>query len=305
MSLKNIFLLIIISFTGFIGLSAQETVWNIPKDANEKTAPFLFNDSTRAAGENLFILNCKSCHGEPGKGNFNKQLIPVPKDPASPEYQKHTDGALYFIITTGKVVMPSFQNTLTNNQRWDVISYIRSFNKDYVQAAVKNAGSAEITGTIALEISYDVKLKSIIANIIDTAKGKKIPVGNANLKLFVKRTFGNLPVGEGTSNALGKVIIPFPNDIAGDTIGNIKLIAIAGTGGSQIISEKTEKIGTVVKPTNLLDQRAMWNVRSKAPLWLIISYFCAGIAVICTVLFVFMQLKKIKTLNQVNNNDHE
>jgi hypothetical protein len=298
-------LLVLIIYVGIINLSAQPTVWNIPKDASEKTAPFLFNDSTRGAGESTFTLNCKSCHGDPGKGTNNQQMKPMPKDPASAEYQKHTDGDLFYIITTGKGLMPSFQNALTENQRWDVISYVRGFNKDYVQAAVKIAESAKLTNTIALEISYNLKLKSIVANITDTASGKKVPVSNANLKLFVKRTFGNLSVGEGTTDINGKATIPFPDNIPGDTVGNINLIAIAGTGGSQIISEKTEKIGTVVKPNNLLDQRAWWNVRSKAPIWLIMSYFGAGIAVFCTVLFVFMQLKKIKSLNKINNNGHE
>ena len=97
----------------------------------------------------------------------------------------------------------------------------------------------------------------------------------------------------------------FPEDIPGDTAGNLSLIAIAGAGGKQIILEKTEKIGIAVKPLLLLDQRAWWNVRSKAPLWLVISYVCGGIAVAAVVLYVFLQLKKIKSINQLNNTGHE
>jgi mono/diheme cytochrome c family protein len=298
------FAILTILLTGFC-LAAQETKWDIPKDANEKTAPFVFNDSTRKVGETVFVLNCKSCHGEPGKANFNKQMTPMPVDPASAQYQNHTDGALFYIITTGKGLMPNFQNTLSENQRWDVISFIRSFNKDYVQPAIKSDIAKEIASTIKMALSYDEKNKSVVALIEDKIGGKNSPVSNVLVKLFVKRTFGNLQIGQANTNENGKAFIKFPVDLPGDTAGNLNLVAIAGAGEKQIIVEKTEPIGTSVNPTKLLDQRAWWNISSKAPIWLIISYLCGGIAVACAVFYVVRQLKTIKDLNKTNNENHE
>jgi mono/diheme cytochrome c family protein len=292
-------------FTGLISLSAQQQVWDIPKDADQKTAPFVFKDSTRKAGESIFTLNCKSCHGEPGKASNNKQMVPLPRDPASPEYQKHSDGALFYIITTGRGLMQTFENVLTENQRWYVISYVRSFNKDYVQAPVKSDKTAEIASTIKMTISFDEKKESIVASILDKLDGKIVPVSNVLVKLFVKKTFGNLPIGQAITGENGKAFIKFPSDMPGDTSGNMMLVAIAGTTGKQIMVEKSEQVGTAINPSKLLDERAMWNVRSKAPLWLIISYLCGGIAVACAVSYVFLQLKKIKDLNQINNSGHE
>ena len=103
----------------------------------------------------------------------------------------------------------------------------------------------------------------------------------------------------------GKAFIKFPENIPGDSAGNLNLVAIAGTSGKQIQVEKTEKIGIAVNPVKLLDQRAWWNVRSMAPIWLIISYVCGGIAVGCAVFYVFLQLKKIKDINQIKEMSHE
>ena len=43
--------------------------------------------------------------------------------------------------------MPTFQTTLTEEQRWQVISYVRSFNKDYVQPAIQKITDGEIVST--------------------------------------------------------------------------------------------------------------------------------------------------------------
>jgi hypothetical protein len=250
------------------------------------------------------MANCKSCHGDPGKANYSK-LTPIPKDPASPEYQNHTDGAIFYIVSTGRGLMPSFQNTLSDNQRWYVISYVRSFNKSYKQPAIATDMAKEIASTIKMLITYDEKSKNIISTILDKADGKNVPVNNVPVKLFVKRTFGNLPIGQANTNEYGKAYIKFPENVPGDTAGNLNLVAIAGTSGKQIQVEQTEKIGVAVNPSKLLDERAWWNVRSMAPIWLIISYTCGGIAVACAVFYVLLQLKKIKEINQIKESSHE
>jgi len=299
---KNISLLITVILFLSVQVFAQD--WVAPADQKNIANPQAYNLANVKKGKELYIKNCKSCHGDPGKANFSK-LTPIPKDPASSEYQKHSDGAIFYIATTGKGLMPSFQNTLTEDQRWSVISYVRSFNKDYKQPAIKSENTAEIASTIKMSVSFDEKSKSVVAYIKDLADGKNLPVGDVSVQLFVKRTFGNLPVGQAKTNSNGKAIIPFPSDIPGDSIGNLDLIAIAGTTGKQIAIEQTEQIGVAVNPTNLLDERAWWNIRSMAPIWLIISYLSGGVAVGCTVFFVFLQLKKIKDINQIKESSHE
>jgi hypothetical protein len=162
-----------------------------------------------------------------------------------------------------------------------------------------------VSANLKMFLTYDEKLKSVIASLTDKTKDKIVPVTNIQVKLYVKRTFGNLLIGEASSDENGKARIRFAEEIPGDTAGFVNLIAIAGTGGKQIIAEKTEKIGVAVNPELLLDQRAWWNVRSKSPLWLVIAYVCGGIAVACCILYIAFQLKKIKDINQVNKITHE
>lgn len=298
------FFISLLLFTGLAGIKAQDKPWDIPADAKAKTAPFLFTDSVKKAGEAVYIANCKSCHGDPGKNN-HAILDPIPKDPATAEYQAHTDGEMFYILGVGRGLMPSFQTSLTDEQRWQVISYVRSFNKDYVQPAIKLIAEADVAGTIKMTLSYDEKYKQIIALLLDRAKEKPVPVNNIPVKLFIKRTFGNLPVGAATTNAEGKAYIKLPDNLPGDTAGYLGLIAVAGAGGKQLEAEISERAGIAVKPALLLDQRSWWNVRSKAPLWLIISYALGGIAVGSSVLYVIMQLKKIRDINKVKMNSHE
>jgi mono/diheme cytochrome c family protein len=299
MHLKIVSILSLVFFAGIQQIGAQN--WDIPKPDREKTAPFLFTDSIRSAGAALYVANCKSCHGDPGKNN-HANLVPIPRDPVSSEYQNHTDGEMFYIISVGRGLMPTFQASIPEDQRWFLVAYVRSYNKDYVQPPVKASGTGEIASTIKMSLTYNQKDNAIIAKLIDTANDKEMPVRDVVVKLFVKRTFGNLMIGQSNTGPDGKTRIKFPQDIPGDKEGNLELIAVAGTGGKQITVKQQEKIGLAINPPQLLDQRAWWNVRSMAPLWLVIAYVCGGIAVGSSVLFVFMQLKKIRDLNQLKNN---
>ena len=109
-------------------------LWVVPEEAKGKVCPFQFTPETVKSGENVFQKNCKSCHGDPGKQNWAK-IVPPPGDPASAGFQGQTDGEMFYRITTGKAPMPQFGNVLSDEERWHVISYIRSFNSGYVQPA--------------------------------------------------------------------------------------------------------------------------------------------------------------------------
>jgi hypothetical protein len=52
-------------------------------------------------------------------------------------------------------------------------------------------------------------------------------------------------------------------------------------------------VGTRVKWVPLTDQRAMWNVRSKAPVWLVLSYLLVLLGVIITLVYILLQVRKI------------
>jgi mono/diheme cytochrome c family protein len=83
-----------------------------------------------AAGKMLFEKNCVVCHGKEGKGDgpAAAALNPRPKSFADPVVIAKSDKELFDTITKGRPGTPmvSFEKTLTEQQRWDVLAYVRS-----------------------------------------------------------------------------------------------------------------------------------------------------------------------------------
>jgi len=292
---KIYFFTIVLLFAATGNVFSQTST--VPPEAKGNTAPFLFTPETVKSGETIYNLNCKSCHGDPGKGN-HAALTPIPKDPASAEYQKNTDGEIFYILSNGRGLMPNFVNTLNEEQRWQVISYVRSFNKDYKQPPVKVKGEGVKTETAKMVLSFDPTKNQVFAVVTDSLKGIRKPLKDVSVKLFVKRTFGNLLVSQASTDINGTAYFSIPSDIPGDTVGTLHLIAKADGSGKELAASIDQKIGVPVKSKLLLSQRAWWNVNKMAPIWLIFLYTSGVIGVLATVLYVLLQLRKIKKNNQ-------
>jgi mono/diheme cytochrome c family protein len=269
----------------------------IPDEAKKETAPFLFNQEAVERGSQVYQLNCKSCHGDPGKANY-ANLEPIPKDPASPDYQKNSDGEMHYIITQGKGLMPTFANTLSDDDRWNVIAYVRSLNPDYKQPPMQIAGKTVETETARLILAYNTSLQKLYAQITDSTGGVSKPLTNVKVKLFVKRTFGNLPVANSTTNEQGIAFFEIPADIPGNPEGLITLIAQTEGNSKQLKGTLDEKLGVATTPKLLLNERSWWNIGKMAPIWLIVLYTSGLAAVGAVMLYVAMQLRKIKIINQ-------
>ena len=95
-----------------------------------------------AAGKKIYEIKCYYCHGIKGDGNGSDapRLDPKPRNFTRNEYKIRstgqsvlpTDEDLYRIISSGVEgsAMP-FWNTLTPEQRWQVIFYIKTFNSEF------------------------------------------------------------------------------------------------------------------------------------------------------------------------------
>ena len=109
---------------------AQSMTWKVPDSAAKVKNPVANNASSRKKGKPLFISNCVPCHGEKGKGDGLGaiSLDPKPADLTTP-MPEDTDGALYYMISTGHNPMPKFNTTLNDRQRWELVNYIRTLQK--------------------------------------------------------------------------------------------------------------------------------------------------------------------------------
>jgi len=79
-------------------------------------------------GKQLFTTNCALCHGDGGKGDgpAGANLTPRPRNLGDKTVQAQTDGELFWKISEGRGMMPSFKS-LPEKDRWSLVQYVRSF----------------------------------------------------------------------------------------------------------------------------------------------------------------------------------
>jgi len=118
-------------------VAAQEAAppvpWVAPDDAKKVKNPFPPTPETLADAEQLFTDNCVLCHGEKGLGDGpGAKTIKV--KPANFTDAKmmamETDGSLFWKMSNGRGPMPSWKDTLTDKERWELVGYIRKLTKD-------------------------------------------------------------------------------------------------------------------------------------------------------------------------------
>ena len=121
---------IVITFMYVSIASAQHKgPWNAPKSAVNMKNPFPADASSLERGKHSYQVDCIRCHGKEGKGDGLK-AGKVHKDVAdlgSDVIQKQTDGELFWKISEARRPMPL--TDITNDQRWDIVNYIRTFKK--------------------------------------------------------------------------------------------------------------------------------------------------------------------------------
>jgi mono/diheme cytochrome c family protein len=280
-----------------IRLFAQE--WTVPEDQKTKASPFRFNADSIQKGVTLYFKNCQSCHGNPGKKNWAK-ITPEPGDPASDKYQAQTDGEMFYRITSGKIPMPEFRNILSENERWNVISYIRSFNPAYIQPNPENrAGFSGKQLTLAMQ--YRKEMEKIMVTAMEVMPDKKqLPVKGVEIILFVKRYFGKMQLGEPKStNNKGEVFFEIPSTLRGDRDGNVDLTAMVHDNSGKMGEAQVKATVAAGKPTalpSLIATRAWWTVREDAPVWVILTYILSVVIVwgfIIRIVYSVLRIRKI------------
>ncbi len=127
---KITFLTLIVS--GFIlvqnAKSQEKEPWITLPVIAVRENPFKGNVTFLKESKALYRSHCGSCHGNNGKGDGIAAYAcdPKPADHTSDYVQSETDGSLYFKISEGRGPMPTFKATLTEEQIWGLVNYIRT-----------------------------------------------------------------------------------------------------------------------------------------------------------------------------------
>ena len=115
------------------GGSATVTRADPPADYASMTNPMSGNADAVTAGKDLYTRDCTSCHGDAGAGDGPSAAALDPK----PRNLKDTaaaasDAYIHWVIAKGGVAtsmsssMPPFESTLSDDEIWQVVTYIKS-----------------------------------------------------------------------------------------------------------------------------------------------------------------------------------
>src|SRR5436309_1803744 len=120
---------VILLLLGAIAVADNPDDWHAPDRASKKKNPVPSDQKTIAVGKDIYTHQCVSCHGNAGKGDgpAAKDLTPKPHDLGAPNVVAQTDGALFWKVTEGRKPMPSFEKLISEDERWEVIDYVRTF----------------------------------------------------------------------------------------------------------------------------------------------------------------------------------
>ena len=111
--------------------SPLQDEWKAPAEADTIKAPFAFTPEVIREGEHLFNTYCISCHGKRGLGDGSPgKFKPSPANFHSQRVIDQKDGALFWKLTNGRgKSMPSYKAIFSDEQRWQLIAYVRQFAK--------------------------------------------------------------------------------------------------------------------------------------------------------------------------------
>jgi mono/diheme cytochrome c family protein len=141
-----------------IGVAAFLYLQNGPTDAQVPMQPSSFDI---AAGETLYAENCATCHGANLEGQSDWQSphtdsrLPAPPHDATGHTWHHGDSLLFDYTKLGgqsamaaqglefDSAMPGFGDTLTDDQIWNVIAYIKSTWPDQVHEMQQSRTESE------------------------------------------------------------------------------------------------------------------------------------------------------------------
>jgi mono/diheme cytochrome c family protein len=116
----------------------SKNTWELPDDADKTKNPVQATPESIAKGKELYFErmkgNCVFCHGETGSGNEANlpRLRRKPADISNKERMTEmTDGEIFWKVSKGITgIMPTGEERMNEEERWNVVNYVRTLAKD-------------------------------------------------------------------------------------------------------------------------------------------------------------------------------
>jgi mono/diheme cytochrome c family protein len=291
--IKKLTLLIVV----VLFLSVQQGIsqeWLVPADKQNIENPSDYNLENVKKGKDLYMTNCKSCHGDAGKNN-SLALVPLPPDIASETMHKNSEGSMFYKMSTGKGLMPAFESTLSETDRWLLVNYIMNYSPDNTPVWVD---LPPVKANLSAKIDADKRLVTVFAEF-KNKDGKQEKLTETPINICVERAFGNLPIGQVLTNKNGAANFTIPEDIIGDEEGFVVVVVSLGENyeAKKVILEKA-KIGIIKETPKLIKPGVIWSTNPNIPMWMLLSYLGAVGGAWLAIFYVIFQIIKIRKLSK-------
>jgi mono/diheme cytochrome c family protein len=125
-------LLLLICILVIHWITQENKPWIVPPEYKRLKNPLTPSESNSNAARQIYVDECAQCHGDGGKGDGPeaRSHYPLPADLTDPKRLANvTDGEIFYQISEGRRPMPSFKHRLTEDQRWQLVSLVRSFSQ--------------------------------------------------------------------------------------------------------------------------------------------------------------------------------
>jgi hypothetical protein len=154
---------------------------------------------------------------------------------------------------------------------------------------------------VSLSFSDKNDVKTIMAMAVDQSG---LPIEELDLYFFVTRTFSLLPIGDffNTTDENGVVEVEFPNDLPGDTEGNVEIIVkiIESDLYHDLTLNVIKKWGI---PTTQLDpseeKRSLWATAANAPIALVLATSGMILVIWLIIGYIIFKLFKISKIKPI------
>lgn len=230
--------------------------------------------------------------------NEDKKFVPVANVKVNFYFQNKKEEQLIKGVTTdmkgnAELVLPK-EFPLDDENYFTIIGKIENDSK--YEDAEEQVHYIDASFSIKVDPKDTGRLVTAMVTSIDN-KGKEVPVKGAEVSFYVQRLFGTMPASEDykvTTDRSGEVEFNLPKDIAGDTLGNLIIVARMEDNPQfgNVETKVSAPWAVALIPEKNPFPRALWEPKAPPALVITISTLFGGVWF--TYFFMFWQLRRIK-----------
>jgi hypothetical protein len=206
----------------------------------------------------------------------------------------------------GKAIIPPVLKTAWELSAKHSFKAVSEANKDFDAV---NAEASITKSRISIDTLSDGTTRTVVVKI-DSFNGVEwVPVKDVEMKIGISRSAGAiLSAGDEaayTTDSTGTATAEFKKaNLPGDEKGNIVLTAKVEDNDElgNITAEKIVPWGTAIKSDkSFFEQRTLWSTRFRTPFWLLFMAYSIFIGVWGTIIYLVIQVIKIKKIGVKND----